>query len=76
LETLRHGSARGTGVGRILAAALAQLGRMTEAREEARKFLAEFPHFSAKNWGSTQPFRNDEDRQHFIDGYVKAGLPL
>ena len=76
VETLRNDSARGPGVQRILAAALAQLGRMTEAREEAGKFLAEFPHFSAKQWGATQPFRNDADRQHFIDGYVKAGLPL
>jgi TolB-like protein len=75
VETLRHESARGPGVRRILAAALAQLGRMTEAREEARKFLLEFPHFSAKQWGTTQPFRNDGDRQHFIEGYVKAGLP-
>jgi adenylate cyclase len=75
VETLGLGSARGAGAGRILAAALAQLGRMTEAREEARKFLIEFPQFSAKQWGATQPFRNDADRQHFIAGYVKAGLP-
>jgi TolB-like protein len=75
VETLRHDSARAPGVRRILAAALAQLGRMTEARKEARKFLLEFPHFSAKQWGTTQPFCNDADRQHFIDGYVKAGLP-
>jgi TolB-like protein/Tfp pilus assembly protein PilF len=75
VDTLRHEHARGAGVRRILAAALAQLGRMTEAREEARSFLLEYPHFSAKQWGSAQPFRNEADRQHFIDGYVKAGLP-
>jgi adenylate cyclase len=75
VETLRHEEARGPGVRRILAAALAQLGRMTEARGEARNFLMEYPHFSAKQWGSTQPFRNEADRQHFIEGYVKAGLP-
>jgi TolB-like protein len=75
VETLRSKSAAGPGARRILAAALAQLGRMTEAREEAQQFLSEFPHFSAKQWGSTQPFHNDADRQHFIDGYVKAGLP-
>ena len=75
VETLRHRSARGPGVHRILAAALAQLGRMTEAREEARKFLSEVPDFSASRWGSTQAFRNEADRQHFIDGYVNAGLP-
>jgi TolB-like protein len=75
VEALSHDSARGLGVGRILAAALAQLGRMTEARKEARKFLLEFPQFSAQEWGRTQPFRNASDRQHFVDGYVKAGLP-
>jgi tetratricopeptide (TPR) repeat protein len=75
VETLRHDSARAPGVRRILAAGLAQLGRMTEARMEARKFLLEFPQFSAQQWGSTQPFRNDADRRHFIDGYLKAGLP-
>src|SRR5262249_44571868 len=74
-ETLRNKSARGPGVRRILAAALAQLGRLAEAKEEARKFLLEFPNFSAQQWGRTQPFRNDADRQHFIEGYVKAGLP-
>jgi adenylate cyclase len=75
VEALSHDSARGLGVRRILAASLAQLGRMTEAREEARKFLLEFPQFSAEEWGRSQPFRNASDRRHFIDGYVKAGLP-
>lgn len=75
VDTLRNELATGPGPRRILAAALAQLGRMSEAREEARKFLLEFPNFSARQWGSIQPFRNDADRQHFIDGYLKAGLP-
>jgi adenylate cyclase len=75
VDTLRNESARGPGTPRVLAAALAQLGRMAEAREEARKFLLEFPDFSSRAWGRTQPFRNGADRQHFIDGYVKAGLP-
>jgi TolB-like protein len=75
VDTLSHPSASGPGVRRILAAALVQLGRMSEAQDEAQKFMFEFPHFSARQWGSTQPFRNDADRQHFIDGYLKAGLP-
>ena len=75
VDTLRHQAASGPGMRRILAAALAQLGRLSEAQEEAQKFLLEFPDFSAQQWGSTQPFRNDADRQHFIDGYLKAGLP-
>jgi TolB-like protein/class 3 adenylate cyclase len=75
VETMRHEVTRAPASRRNFAAALAQLGRMTEAREEARKYLAEFPHFSAREWGSRHPFRNDADRQRFIDGYVKAGLP-
>ena len=76
VETLRHELAHAPGARRILAAALAQLGRMTEAREEVRKFLLEFPHFSSGEWGRMQPFLNDADRQHFIEGYMKAGLPV
>ncbi|WP_085044189.1 adenylate/guanylate cyclase domain-containing protein [Ensifer aridi] len=75
VETLRHPQAGGPGSKRNLAAALAQLGRTAEAREAGREFLSEFPNFSARQWGRTQPFRDDADRQHFIDGYIKAGLP-
>jgi adenylate cyclase len=49
---------------------------MDEARLEARQFLTVHPHFSARQWGEAQPFERDTDRQHFVDGYVKAGLPL
>jgi adenylate cyclase len=75
VETLSHEAARGPGVGRILAAALAQLGRTQEARARADEFLQRFPEFSAHRWGRKQPFRNEADRRHFIEGYVKAGLP-
>lgn len=61
---------------RILAASLAQLGRLAEAHEEACRFLEINPGFLASRWAATQPFRRDEDRQHFLDGYIKAGLPL
>ncbi|MER8436351.1 tetratricopeptide repeat protein [Mesorhizobium sp. M1312] len=61
---------------RILAASLAQLGQFTEAHEEACRFLEVNPGFLASRWAATQPFRRDEDRQHFVDGYIKAGLPL
>ena len=49
---------------RILAASLAQLGRMAEAHEEARRFLEINPGFLASRWAATQPFRRNEDRQH------------
>jgi Flp pilus assembly protein TadD len=60
---------------RILAASLAQLGRMDEAREETRRFLEINPGLLACRWAATQPFNRHEDRQHFVDGYLKAGLP-
>ena len=61
---------------RILAASLAQLGRTAEAHEEACRFLEINPGFRASRWAAVQPFRRDQDRQHFVDGYLKAGLPL
>lgn len=61
---------------RILAASLAQLGRLDEARLEARRFLEINPGFQASAWAATQPFRCKADRDHFVDGYVRAGLPL
>jgi tetratricopeptide (TPR) repeat protein len=64
-----------SGSQRILAASLAQLGRLEEAKAEATRFLAAHPGFSIKQWANTQPFQRPTDRQHFIDGYLKAGLP-
>jgi adenylate cyclase len=60
---------------RWLSASLAQLGRMEEARAEAEKFLKENPNFSASYYGSTQPYLYDKDRQHIVEGLIKAGLP-
>ena len=64
-----------TGSRRILAASLAQLGRLKEAQREAEMFLVTSPHFTISHWASTQPFRDEAMRAHFIDGYRKAGLP-
>ncbi|MDP9811516.1 tetratricopeptide (TPR) repeat protein [Rhizobium tibeticum] len=75
VETLRQPQAGGPGAKRNLSAALAQLGQTAEARKVGQNFLSEFPNFSARQWGKTQPFRDDADRQHFIEGYTKAGLP-
>jgi Tfp pilus assembly protein PilF len=75
VETLRHEATHRLGSQRILAAALAQLDRLDEAKLEAGQFLAAHPHFSVRHWASTQPFQRETDRQHFIEGYLKAGLP-
>jgi tetratricopeptide (TPR) repeat protein len=60
---------------RTLAASLAQLGRLDEARREAQMFLTSNPHFTIRQWVETQPFRDEAACQHFVDGYRKAGLP-
>ena len=74
IETLRQMSPMGYGR-RNLAASLAYLGRMEEARAEAEKFLKDDPSFSASNWGSHAPFLHEKDRQHAVEGFIKAGLP-
>jgi len=74
VETLRHEATHRSGSQRILAASLAQLGRTEEAKVEAAQFLVAHPHFSIERWACIQPFR-EADRQHFVDGYLKAGLP-
>lgn len=60
---------------RLLAAALAQLGRVDEARRIAATFLELMPDFSIQRWLATQNLQRAEDAAHFADGYRKAGLP-
>jgi TolB-like protein len=60
---------------RTLAAALAQLGRLDEARLEAKMFMVSNPHFTIHHWVESQRFRDAAACQHFVDGYRKAGLP-
>ena len=75
VETLRQDELRGTGGQRVRAAALAHLGRLEEARKEAAEFMASNPNFSVGRWAASQPFRHEADKQQFVDGYRKAGLP-
>jgi TolB-like protein len=75
VETLRKEETYRTASRRILAASLAQLGRLEEARREAEMFLVSNPHFRISYWASTQPIRDEATREHFIDGFRKAGLP-
>jgi TolB-like protein/Tfp pilus assembly protein PilF len=73
--TLRKDIVYRTGGRRILAAALAQLGRLDEARREAALFLASTPSFTISHWLETQPIRDKAMGEHFVEGYRKAGLP-
>jgi len=75
IKILRHEATHDTPSRSILAAALAQLGRIEEARTEARLFMADYPYFRIETFLDTQPFRNQADRAHFAEGYCKAGVP-
>ena len=75
IETLRREEIYRTSSRRFLAASLAQLGRLEEAHREAEMFLVSNPHFTISYWAETQPFRDEAQRGHFVDGFRKAGLP-
>jgi TolB-like protein len=75
IETLRRDETYRTGSRRFLAASLAQLGRLEEARQEVDLFLVSNPHFTISHWVASQPFRDSATLEHFVDGYRKAGLP-
>ena len=75
VQALRHEETYRTGSRRFLAASLAQLGRIGEARNEAELFMISNPHFSISFWVDTQPLRDEEIRDHFIEGFRRAGFP-
>jgi TolB-like protein len=75
IETLRRDETYRTSSRRFLAASLAQLGRLEEARAEADLFLVANPSFSIRHWAETEPFRDAATLEHFVDGFRKAGLP-
>ena len=73
--TLRREETYRTISRRLLAAALIHLGRVEEAREEARFYLATDPSFKISTWVENQPFKNKSDTKFWIDAYRLAGLP-
>jgi TolB-like protein/Tfp pilus assembly protein PilF len=74
--TLSRPQTQGGGSQRLLAASLAQIGRIDEAHREAAQFMAFFPGFSVEKWANAHVVLPPQDRQRFIDGYLKAGLPM
>ena len=75
IETLRQRETYRTNSRRFLAASLAQLGRLDEAHRETEMFLISNPHFTISHWVESMPFRDDAARDHFVEGFRKAGLP-
>ncbi|WP_343713654.1 winged helix-turn-helix domain-containing tetratricopeptide repeat protein [Inquilinus sp.] len=75
VETLRRDETYGTSSRRFLAASLAQLGQVDEARAEVELFLVGNPDFTTSHWAAREPFRDAATLAHFVEGYRKAGLP-
>ncbi|WP_395446362.1 winged helix-turn-helix domain-containing tetratricopeptide repeat protein (plasmid) [Aminobacter sp. UC22_36] len=75
VDTLRRDETYRTSSRRFLAASLAQLGRLDEARAEVELFLVGNPHFTTRHWATTEPFRDAATLEHFVGGFRKAGLP-
>ncbi len=75
VRTLRREETYRTVSRRILAAALAVLGRVSEAQEEGKLFLSTSPHWRISKWVESQPFKNQKDALLWIDSYRLAGLP-
>jgi adenylate cyclase len=59
----------------LLAATLARLGRLEEARDVATLYRARNPHFSTSHWFENMPYRDIATRDRLIEGLRKAGLP-
>ncbi len=75
VETLRRDETYRTSSRRFLAASLAELGHLDEARAEVELFLVGNPHFTTSHWAATEPFRDSAMLEHFVEGFRKAGLP-
>jgi TolB-like protein len=68
-ETYRSSSRR------VLAVALWKLGRIEEARTEAKLFMATVPGARTSFWTSTRPFRRPEDLKFWAEAFKEVGLP-
>lgn len=73
--TLRRDETYRTNSRKFLAASLAQLGEGEEARREAELFLIAHPHFTISHWLRSQPLRDESVGDHFVEGFLNAGLP-
>jgi TolB-like protein/class 3 adenylate cyclase/Flp pilus assembly protein TadD len=58
-----------------LAASLAQLGRLDEARTHMDRFLEHFSGMTAAKYKTRFNFKNEADVDHYMEGLIKAGMP-
>ncbi len=74
IAALRKVQTPGAGTYRWLAISYAQLGEMGAAREAAAEYRRRAPDFDFDHQLKTEPFLQDDDRNHYIDGMTKVGL--
>jgi TolB-like protein/Flp pilus assembly protein TadD len=60
---------------RLLAATLAQLGRLEEAATHAAAFLKLVPGFSVDEFSKTEPYQDPAELDRYVTGLRLAGLP-
>ena len=60
---------------RYLIAGYGQLGELDKAKDPILKLLQQSPDFTVSSFGAKVAFRLESDKQHFLDGLIKAGLP-
>jgi TolB-like protein/class 3 adenylate cyclase/Flp pilus assembly protein TadD len=75
VKTTQRSEVFGTASHRILAAALAQLGRIDEARREAAMYMESTPGFRISRWVALHSYGDPAILAHYADGCRKAGLP-
>ena len=57
------------------AACFAQMDQMEDARRHAGEALRLAPDFTVIQAVAKDPFKDETDREHLIEGMLKAGLP-
>lgn len=59
----------------MLAAIYGELGQTEEAEWVVAEILTMSPEISATREGDFAPYRRESDREHYIEGLLRAGLP-
>ena len=76
VSTLKREETYRTTSRRDLCVALVKLGRISEAREEAKLFMLSNPDWRISTTFEVEAvFKNPDDKQFWVDGYRAAGLP-
>jgi TolB-like protein len=76
VSTLKREQTYRTTSRRDLCVALVKLGRVSEAREEAKLFMLSDPDWRiSTTFEGEAVFKNPEDKQFWVDAYRLAGLP-